>query len=179
MTVKEFILKYKEAAQIASSQNGIHYLAILTQAAHESAFGKYAFGNNFFGIKPGKNWTGKTQLLKTNEYSINPNLKFPEIISKTQETVRGKLMWHYRIRDYFRAYDTAQEGFLDHGQFLINNKRYATALLFKDQPEKFFLEIAKAGYATDPAYCSKLIEIYKKIKNEVNEDTTLKSTNIL
>lgn len=170
MTVKEFILKYKEAAQIASSQNGIHYLAILTQAAHESAFGKYAFGNNFFGIKPGKNWTGKTQLLKTNEYSINPNLKFPEIISKTQETVRGKLMWHYRIRDYFRAYDTAQEGFLDHGQFLINNKRYATALLFKDQPEKFFLEIAKAGYATDPGYCSKLIEIYKTIKTEVNEE---------
>ena len=170
MTVKEFILKYKEAAQIASSQNGIHYLAILTQAAHESAFGKYAFGNNFFGIKPGKNWTGKTQLLKTNEYSITPNLTFPEIISKTQETVRGKLMWHYRIRDYFRAYDTAQEGFLDHGQFLINNKRYAIALLFKDQPEKFFLEIAKAGYATDPGYCAKLIEIYKTIKTEVNEE---------
>ncbi len=170
MTVKEFILKYKEAAQIASSQNGIHYLAILTQAAHESAYGKYAFGNNFFGIKPGKSWTGKTQLLKTNEYSINPNLKFPEIISKVQETVRGKLMWHYRIRDYFRAYDTAQEGFLDHGQFLINNKRYAIALLFKDQPEKFFLEIAKAGYATDPGYCAKLIEIYKTIKTEVNEE---------
>ena len=172
MTVKEFILKYKEAAQIASSQNGIHYLAILTQAAHESAYGKYAFGNNFFGIKPGKNWTGKTQLLKTNKYSINLILKFPEIISKVQETVRGKLMWHYRIRDHFRAYDTAQEGFLDHGQFLINNKRYATALLFKDQPEKFFLEIAKAGYATDPGYCAKLIEIYKTIKTEVNEETT-------
>ena len=104
MTVKEFILKHKEAAQIASSQNGIHYLAILTQAAHESAYGKYAFGNNFFGIKPGKNWTGKTKLLKTNEYSINPNLKFPEIISKVQETVRGKLMWHYRINNKSREW---------------------------------------------------------------------------
>lgn len=172
MKVKEFIAKYKEAAQIASAQNGINYLAILTQAAHESAFGKYAFGNNFFGIKPGKNWTGKTQLLRTNEYSINPNLKFPEIISKTQETVRGKLMWHYVIRDYFRAYDTPQEGFLDHGQFLINNKRYTMAMLFRDEPEKFFLEIAKAGYATDPGYCAKLIDIYKTIKTEANEETT-------
>lgn len=167
--LKEFINKYKQAAIDASAINGIHYLAILTQAAHESAYGRFAFGNNFFGIKAGKDWTGKTQLLKTNEYSINPNLKFPEIISKVQETIRGKLVWHYRIKDNFRAYETAEEGFLDHGSFILNNKRYSKAVAVKDNPEKFFNEISMAGYATDPAYCVKLLDIYKKIKTQIDE----------
>lgn len=166
---KNFIEKYKQAALDASAQNGINYLIILTQAAHESAFGKYAFGNNFFGIKHGKNWKGKKQLLRTTEYSINPNLTFPEIISKTLVTKKGKQLWEYKIRDYFRAYDTPAEGFLDHGNFLISNKRYATALTFKDNPEKFFLEVAKAGYATDPRYAEKLIEVYRLIKTQITE----------
>ena len=165
--VVKFIEKYLQAAKDASAQNGIHYLAILTQAAHESAYGKYAFGNNFFGIKPGKNWQGKKQLLRTTEYSINPNLQFPEILSKTLVERKGKKLWEYKIRDYFRAYDTPAEGFLDHGNFLISNKRYATALTFKDNPEKFFLEVAKAGYATDPRYAEKLIEIYRTLKAQI------------
>lgn len=164
MTPKEFVLKYKNAAFKASEANGINYLAILTQAAHESAWGANACGNNFFGIKKGVGWTGKTQLLRTTEYSIRGDLTFPEIISKSLVNINGIQKWQYKIRDYFRSYDTPEEGFLDHGNFLIRNKRYAEALKVKTEPIPFFIELAKAKYATDPNYSKRLITIYEKIK---------------
>lgn len=167
--IKEFISKYKAAAELAAIPEGFDPIIILTAAAHESAFGRYAFGNNFFGTKPGKNWTGKTQLLRTTEYSINPNLKFPEILSRIQKEVRGKLLWEYKVRDYFRAYDTPEEGFKDYINFIKSFKRYSKALEAKNDPIKYFSEIGKAGYATDSAYTVKLLNVYNQIKSQTNE----------
>lgn len=161
--VKNFVNKYLDAAKAASNESGIDYRIILTQAGLESAYGQFAFKNNFFGFKTGKNWTGKKQLLKTFEESKNPNLKFPEIISITPKVVKGDTIYVYRIRDWFRAYDTPLEGFLDHGRTLSSNKRYAVAMSFKNDPERFFIEIKKAGYATDFNYTKKLNAVYQNI----------------
>ena len=57
----------------------------------------------------------------------------------------------------FRAYDTIAESFVDHGQFFLENPRYASAMAVKDDARQFAVQINRDGYATDPAYASKLI----------------------
>ncbi|MDR0959072.1 MAG: glucosaminidase domain-containing protein [Propionibacteriaceae bacterium] len=58
----------------------------------------------------------------------------------------------------FRTYQSVTDAFLDHGLFLRENSRYAPA--FKTtNADDFARAIANAGYATDPAYASKLISI--------------------
>jgi len=57
----------------------------------------------------------------------------------------------------FRAYKTIAESFVDHGSFFVENGRYAAAMVVKSDPRQFARAINRAGYATDPAYASKLI----------------------
>lgn len=65
--------------------------------------------------------------------------------------------YSYRVRAWFRAYPDARASFTDHGMFLQNNSRYKNAFNYTKDPAQFAREIAKAGYATDPNYASKLI----------------------
>lgn len=62
----------------------------------------------------------------------------------------------------FRTYDSAEDSFRDHGHFLANNPRYKTAFEHTDDPDRFAKEIQKAGYATDPTYAAKLIELMEQ-----------------
>ncbi|MCA1648519.1 MAG: glucosaminidase domain-containing protein, partial [Chloroflexi bacterium] len=57
----------------------------------------------------------------------------------------------------FRAYKTIAESFVDHGLFFVQNARYNAAMAAKSDPRQFAREVNRAGYATDPAYASKLI----------------------
>ena len=57
----------------------------------------------------------------------------------------------------FRAYNTVAESFVDHGLFFVENGRYGAAMAARDDPRQFAREVNRAGYATDPAYASKLI----------------------
>lgn len=63
--------------------------------------------------------------------------------------------YSYRVWGIFRSYNSARDSFIDHGLFLRNNSRYSKAFLTKD-PKAFATEVAKAGYATDPTYATKL-----------------------
>lgn len=62
----------------------------------------------------------------------------------------------------FRTYDSAEDSFRDHGHFLTTNPRYSDAFEHVDDPDQFAIEIAEAGYATDPAYADKLIELMQQ-----------------
>ena len=61
----DFIKKYFVAAKQSEASTGVPALVTIAQAGIESAWGKSAPGNNFFGVKAGKSWTGETQKLKT------------------------------------------------------------------------------------------------------------------
>ena len=61
----------------------------------------------------------------------------------------------------FRTYRTAADSFADHGAFLVSNSRYRPAFAHTGDPDRFAQEIAKAGYATDPAYPTKLIGLMR------------------
>lgn len=66
----------------------------------------------------------------------------------------------------FRAYDTMVESFVDHGQFLSENSRYAGAMAVKSDARAFARAIQAAGYATAPTYASSLISLMAKFNLE-------------
>ncbi|MGQ8868561.1 glucosaminidase domain-containing protein [Myroides sp. TSA_177.3] len=103
--------------------------------------------NNFFGIK----WTGKgeKQLVTTTEILWSANVQFPVVLSMTKRA-DGKYV--YKVKDYFRKYDTLEQSFQDHALFFQENKRYAKAWEVRGDYNRFFEEIAEAGYATADNY---------------------------
>ncbi|MBB5869274.1 flagellar protein FlgJ [Allocatelliglobosispora scoriae] len=68
----------------------------------------------------------------------------------------------FPTRDYFRAYGSLGSSFLDHGKQLATLPRYATAMRYTADPDRFAREIHKAGYATSPTYADNLIKLMKQ-----------------
>lgn len=165
MKPREFKQKFMPYALKTQGKTGILAVCILAQAALESGWGKFAPGNMFFGVKDKDGINGNEQLLTTTEYSTSQNLKFPVILSVTPVNIKGKRYYKYRIKDYFRKYETPEECFDDHASFFFKYKWYATALLpeNRNDPERWFTEIHKAGYATDPSYVRTLMKIVKML----------------
>lgn len=161
----EFVQAFAGFAKQTQDKTGISAIAILAQAALESGWGKACPGNMFFGVKDSDGLNGNEQLLTTTEYSRRADLKFPVIISITPVIRNGEKWFRYRVKDYFRKYDSPEGSFTDHANFFFKYKRYAKALLVKSNPYAFIEEIAKAGYATDPGYADKLKNIAKIIEN--------------
>lgn len=106
---------------------------IIAQACIESAFGTSSLGyrwHNYFGMKCGSSWKGKSVNLSTKE-----------------EYVPGQLS---TIRDNFRVYDSMEEGVKGYFDF-INTKRYAN-LKDVQTPKEYLETIKKDGYATSSSY---------------------------
>ena len=116
---------------------------IIAQACCESAFGTSSLGykyHNYFGMKCGSSWKGKSVNLKTKEeYSV------------------GQLT---TIRDNFRVYDSMEEGVIGYFNF-ISTKRYAN---LKDATTpRQYLEMIKAdGYATSSTYVATNMNLVDK-----------------
>lgn len=145
MTSDEFIKTAYPAALTVQQKYNLPALALIAQSALETGWGSTIKGNMYFGIKAGANWTGKKQLLWTHEY------------------IDGV---YTKIQAWFRAYDNATESFMDYAQFMMSNPRYATAIQQTDSTN-YINEVAKAGYATDPSYAEKIIEIIQSVKKKL------------
>jgi flagellum-specific peptidoglycan hydrolase FlgJ len=164
MSPKEFTEKFLPFAKETQKKTGISAIAILAQAALESGWGKHAPGNMFFGVKDTDGLNGNEQLITTTEYSRRPDANFPRILKMVPVTVNKQKMFKYTIQDYFRKYETPEESFTHHAEFLLKNARYKIALEHKEDPVRFIEEVAKAGYATAPDYAKLLKAIVKMIK---------------
>ena len=106
---------------------------IIAQACIESAFGTSSLGyrwHNYFGMKCGSSWKGKSVNLSTKE-----------------EYIPGQLS---TIRDNFRVYDSMEDGVKGYFDF-INTKRYAN-LKSAQTPKEYLELIKKDGYATSSSY---------------------------
>lgn len=142
---RKFIDRMWPHAVEASRATGIPPHFILGQAALESGWGSREIRGpdgqptfNLFGIKAGRSWRGQANNVPTTEF------------------VHGAKQ---RVVDKFRAYDSYAEAFRDYAQLLKNNPRYAQALQAGSDPAAFAQGLQKAGYATDPAYASKLTRV--------------------
>ena len=138
---QEFINKIKDGAIRGWNDYKVLPSLTIAQAILETGWGKSAIGNNIFGIKADSNWKGKKKLVRTHEY------------------VNGQKIY---VDAYFRDYNSIYESLEDRFKFL-QKPRYNKVVGEKDY-KKACTEIQKAGYATDPNYPSKLINIIEQYK---------------
>src|SRR5574343_918104 len=141
----EFVQRHTASAKAAEAATGIPATFMVAQAAHESGWGKKemkaADGSNtfnLFGIKDGPSWKGATADVTTTEY-----------IGGVARKVVQK----------FRAYGSYAESFADYANLMKNNPRYAGVVSAGADAQGFAQGLQKAGYATDPAYASKLTKV--------------------
>lgn len=160
---KQFVDTYLPFARQTEHKTGIDARFILAQAALETGWGESAPGNMFFGVKAdaGKVPEDKRQLVVTKEILSHQNAQFPVLISLTPMS-NGKFL--YVVKDWFRKYDSPEESFTDHANFFFENKRYANALIVKNDPYLFAEEVAKAGYATSPDYARVLKSVIRTVE---------------
>ncbi len=141
-TQSQFMVKMASHAQAAERQTGVPASFILGQAALESGWGKGEIRNadgspsfNLFGIKATSGWKGATTDVKTTEY-VNG-----EPVKQTAS---------------FRSYGSYAEAFADYARMLSNSPRYGGVVRSATSVAGFANGMQQAGYATDPAYASKL-----------------------
>lgn len=139
-TRKQFIAIVAPMAQEDSKKSNILASLTIAQAILESADGNSRLateGKALFGIKASGNWRGKVWTGQTVEYY------------DANRTV---------IVAGFRAYNSWEESIADHSEFLRSKTRYAKVVGEKDY-KKACQYIYEAGYATDPNYTQKLINL--------------------
>lgn len=130
---KEFVeMVYNNLKEYAPRYHLKCYPVIIAQAIMESGWGNsyLAHKNNFFGLKCGRYWKGK---------SVNLNTK--------EEYTEGTLT---NIRANFRVYDTPAEGVKGYCEFLMA-RRYSNLKDIADN-ETYITLLCKDGYATSRSY---------------------------
>lgn len=135
-TPEQYIAKWKEVAVRKMKEHGIPASITLAQGLLESRNGNSILateGNNHFGIKCTPDWTG------------------------------GKVFHDDdKKNDCFRKYRSADLSFEDHSKFL-ERPRYASLFELKPTDYKGWAHgLKKCGYATDPRYPHKLIDVIER-----------------
>lgn len=136
----------------ASRTTGIPAQFLIAHAALETGWGKseprWADGrpsHNLFGIKAGAQWQGAVVETQTTEY-----------VNGVSE----------RRVERFRAYSSYAEAFEDYARLLSQSPRYAQVLGSRDA-SSFAQGLQNAGYATDPAYASKLVRVISNLEQKL------------
>lgn len=144
-TPKEFVKRLYPIIKSLVKNVNIDPKMLLAQAALETGWGKFILKHqdgqssyNLFNIKANTSWS----LDKVKKAS----LEFVNGIFKP-------------ITSEFRSYGSFHESVKDYIQLVSNNKRYAEALGSSD-PKQYIHRLHKAGYATDPNYSEKILDIY-------------------
>lgn len=138
-----YIEKYKDIAIREMHRSGIPASITLAQGILESSWGNGSLAlkaNNHFGIKCKGYWTGPTFYIEDDDFK------------------NGKL-----IKSCFRAYDNAEDSYVDHTDFLVNSPRYQKLFSYHHtEYKKWAHGLKKCGYATDKRYAYKLIRSIEK-----------------
>ncbi|MCC8088541.1 MAG: glucosaminidase domain-containing protein [Rikenellaceae bacterium] len=136
---EEYILKYKNIAIEHMEIYGIPASIKMAQAILESDSGNSYLAkqaNNHFGIKCRNDWNGETVY--------------------RDDDARNEC---------FRSYDSVEESFQDHSDFLDNSSRYNFLFdLAPDDYKAWAHGLKQAGYATNPKYPELLINLIEDNK---------------
>ncbi len=146
---ERYILTYYPIAVEQMVRHNIPASITLAQGLLESGAGNSKLSrssNNHFGIKADKSWKGK----------------------RTSSMDNGKLC-------YFRKYNSVRDSYEDHSMFLVNRQRYASLFKLKKSDYKGWAKgLKKAGYAEDPAYPTKLINLIERYGLQRYDEYTMK-----
>ena len=129
---ERYIYTYSDIAVAEMQRTGVPASITLAQGIIESGSGLSTLavnGNNHFGIKCHNNWKGGTMKMDDD-----------------------------RKDECFRTYDSPEQSFRDHSDFLRYRDRYKFLFdLDRRDYKGWAFGLKQAGYATDPSYANKLI----------------------
>ncbi|HSM27066.1 MAG TPA: flagellar assembly peptidoglycan hydrolase FlgJ [Thioalkalivibrio sp.] len=145
---EEFVQSLWPHAEEAGRALGVAPEVLLAQSALETGWGRHMIGGangansfNLFGIKADTRWAGP---------AVNvPTLEYVDGIPERQSAS-------------FRSYSSPAESFSDYVDFLRSNPRYREALSKAPDPEGYLRGLQAAGYATDPNYADKILDIMNR-----------------
>lgn len=139
MTPEEYIANFKDDAIKEMLLHKVPACITLAQGMLESGYGNSPLAreaNNHFGIKCHKEWGGDTYIMDDDEDD-----------------------------ECFRKYNDVYDSYSDHSLFLLSRSRYASLFELPITDYKAWCYGLKAaGYATDPKYPERLLEIIEKYK---------------
>jgi len=142
---EDFVRHLYPIAEQAAERLGVDPRMMLAQTALETGWGRHMIPRedgsnsfNLFGIKADQRWDGEAAEVSTLEYRNG---------TPRQE------------RWAFRAYDSFEQSMQDYVDFLTANPRYKQALQKTDDAQAFAKGLQRAGYATDPQYANKIVNI--------------------
>ena len=151
LNTEDYVKFYSNIAMDEMIQFGIPASITLAQGILESGAGKGRLAvqaNNHFGIKC-HDWNGK------------------KIYHDDDEK-----------QECFRKYDNPEYSYRDHSLFLSNRARYSFLFdLKKDDYKQWAKGLKKAGYATDPKYPQKLIDLIQRYQLYKYDNIVLKKKN--
>ena len=146
MNNEAFIQKVAEKVSKYAPLYGICvHSPIIAQAIIESGWGKSGLASkyhNYFGLKCGSSWKGK---------SVNMTTK--------EEYKVGTMT---NIRDNFRVFDDFDDGIRGYFEF-INTSRYANLKGVKN-PEEYVRRLKADGYATSSKYVDNIMRVIRDNK---------------
>ncbi|MBS1745229.1 MAG: glucosaminidase domain-containing protein [Bacteroidetes bacterium] len=135
--VNAYIEQYKQLAIEEMIRTGVPASITLAQGILESGAGKSELteqSNNHFGIKCKTDWTGE--------------------VVYHDDDLKGEC---------FRRYNSAEDSYRDHSDFLRNRPNYASLFNIEVTDYKgWAYGLKAAGYATSPAYATMLINTIEK-----------------
>lgn len=139
MTPEKYIDNYKDEAIKEMLMYNIPASITIAQGMLESGNGNSdlaVYANNHFGIKCHVGWDGPSYVKDDDEKN-----------------------------ECFRKYPSVLDSYTDHSQFLKSRARYASLFELKRNDYKGWAEGLKAaGYATDPKYTKRLLELIEMYK---------------
>lgn len=154
---QDFVQRIAPHAALASRETGVPAQLVVAQAALESGWGRREIrlpdgssSYNLFGIKANNGWSGKVAEVMTTEYHNGIPVKQVE---------------------KFRAYASYAEAFGDYARFLHDNPRYAQVVQQGQGASDAAYALQRAGYATDPDYAGKLVQVMNRINTFGNTVT--------
>lgn len=146
--IASFVDKLGQAARKVAQASGLPLRLIMGQAALESGWGRHEIRTadgghsyNLFGIKATGGWTGKVAEVMTTEYEAGVA---------------------HKVKQPFRAYDSYEHALADYAKLITQSERYREVTQAASAREAA-RRIQDAGYATDPNYADKLIQIMDRL----------------
>lgn len=161
---EEFTHHILPYAEKAAKELGVSPLVLVSQAALETGWGKAVTQHkdgsssyNLFNIKADQRWSGDRVIKSTLEYD-------------------NGMAKHEKAS--FRAYNSYSDSFDDYVDFLRTNSRYDNVLRHEGDDKSYIKDLHKAGYATDPNYSNKVLNILQRDSIQEHAKTYAIPTNI-
>lgn len=144
--VDQFVESVLPLAKKAAGLLGLDPKILIAQAALETGWGRFITqdekgnnSNNLFNIKATGANGEQAVTVKTTEYIANTPIKTNAL---------------------FKKYDTLEQSFQDYVSLIKGSGRYQEALAQTSSPASFISALHKAGFATDPNYSEKVMNVY-------------------